>query len=901
MWELLQPSSRGGLSSRRIFAYALAAFTAALLWTLIVTTGAHATDATWKNGAIEYGSNSYSGPAPAATVKDLGFRDGTPSYTYVDPSSSNPPRQIHVIYFASNTDPNVATSAKYRTYIYQGPGNYTDPSNPTDISISNQSSSSSATTAGAGTTSCAVEGGLGWIICPVTNFLASGMDWVFKILSGFLAVRPVETGQNNALFRAWSYMLSFANIAFVIAFLIIIYSQLTNFGIDNYGIKKLLPRLIIAAVLVNVSYYISSIAVDLSNILGYSIQDIFIQIRNTLVGPEGNSWNTTSWQSMGSFILSGGTLATAGVIGLTATLSTYGVGGAIILLLPSLVAGLVAVLVALVIMAARQAIVTILIILAPLAFVAYLLPNTEKWFEKWRSTFVTMLILFPAFSVVFGGSQLAAAAIIQNADSINLVILGMLVQVAPLFITPMLIRLSGSMLGKIAGMVNNPSKGMVDRTKNWSKEKADDIKAKRLATTAGRGAFLKRNAQRVDHNRLKRERQRKIHEGMSANRYAGSFDGAQQYEAEHGIETAKKTIEERLSRDISMKIQLDPTMMAREMKMRLTTDQSSTAKAQLDTVHENLLAGKFNANPNSSIGKILASLTDESSLASRDLALAAIASQTAKRVQQNNLSDALQVNDQTVGINGQKLRTYAGGIEGLKGESSALAYAVSVEKKAIADLVSERTILSKQFNLTYGQMQNLAEGKSSEVGTVTRDDGTVIKYTFDVDDQYNLRAAMEQQLKIGTYDDRTEIILATAKPGSKTAKFKQIASESIPANKMDELGVFFGGQSIGDVEAGSIRNKADMVEIATRYIDQGKFNASKLSTNDPNAISILLEAAATKQPYKGGDGKYKTVSADFDKNVAALKKVAKSILDGDTTAGENATQATRAALEKLIK
>src|SRR5690606_39097781 len=133
-----------------------------------------------------------------------------------------------------------------------------------------------------------------------------------------------------------------------------------------------------------------------------------------------------------------------------------------------------AVLVALLVMAARQAIITILVVIAPLAFVAYLLPNTEKWFDKWRGLFMTMLILFPAFSVVFGGSQLAAMIIIQNADSLNLIILGMLVQVAPLFITPMLVKMGGSLLAKIAGIVNNPNKGLIDRTRNFAKDRSEN-------------------------------------------------------------------------------------------------------------------------------------------------------------------------------------------------------------------------------------------------------------------------------------------------------------------------------------------------------------------------------------------------------------------------------------------
>ena len=62
---------------------------------------------------------------------------------------------------------------------------------------------------------------------------------------------------------------------FIILLLVVIFSQITGVGIDNYGIKKILPKLIIAAILINLSYWICVAFVDLSNILGNSFQAMF--------------------------------------------------------------------------------------------------------------------------------------------------------------------------------------------------------------------------------------------------------------------------------------------------------------------------------------------------------------------------------------------------------------------------------------------------------------------------------------------------------------------------------------------------------------------------------------------------------------------------------------------------
>lgn len=861
MWEISSlPSHRE--SVRRILTYALAALFVAFLWVILLAPTTHAADASWSGSSINYQANTYLGPAASNTLKQLNLLDKTKAYTYVDPaptgtgtSTSNATRYMHVIYFAPDVDVSTATGAKYKTYVYQGPSSFSEPTNPIDISITTQAA---ATTAG--TTSCDVDNGLGWIICPVTNTLAAGMDWVFNILSGFLAVRPAGTGQDTALFRAWSYMRSFANVAFVISFLIIIYSQLTNVGITNYSIKKLLPRLIIAAILVNLSYYICSIAIDISNILGYSLQDVFIQIRNSLVGTGGNSWNLMSWQSLSGFILSGGTAATVGGIALFSTLSTYGLVGSIILLLPALVIGLTGVLVALLIMAARQAIITLLVILAPLAFVAYLLPNTEKWFEKWRSTFMTMLILFPAFSVVFGGSQLAATAIIQNADSINLVILGLLVQVAPLLITPLLIKLSGSLLGKIAGVINNPNKGMIDRTRNFAKDRADDRKAQRLGEATKRHQFLRRNAQRVDHNRRKREGVRKNHEGMADNRFAGSYDGAALHEAQHEIETAKKTIEERLSRELSMKIQVNTGMLKKEMEMRVVTDEAATEKGKLDRIHENLRAGKV-----TDYGEALSDLSTRSETATRDLALTSIATQTAKRIQQGQLSSALL--DQNKYIGNQLLHDYAGGIDTENGPASAIAYAVRERRESVGKLISERDQLMYQFKLNGNQYQKYAIGEEVAVGR----DSSGHTYTFNFDDEFAREAAIEHQLATGSFEQKLQIIKQS---GSTLEPWADTISRAIPKNGLPNSGAFFGGQFIDAVIKGDITDYSAVVKSTTEFIAKGKMKDEVLAGNDGGAIKVFIDAI-----NKGGGQLSPDKQADYATNVEAMRESARVITD----------------------
>lgn len=439
-----------------------------------------AADASWTDDTIVYDGRSFVGPISASLVKDLGLAKDTIAYVAEENapapqrggsnSSNSPPSVYHVIYFATTDDLSSVTTAQYRTYDVERNNTglrYTNASSPSSITIDN---TTYGNTSGQG--SCQVPGGVGWVICPVSNFLATAVDWSYTQLEAFLAVQPLTlTNPNDSMYTAWNIARSIANVAFVIAFLIIIYSYTTNLGISNYGLKKMIPRLIIAAVAVNLSFIICAVVIDASNILGYSIQDVLMTIRDDLFNsaadvPNANqNWN---WELLTASILGGG-------VGLGAlALATYGSAISFVYMLVPLLIGLALVgLVILLILAARQAIIVILVIIAPLAFVAYLLPNTEKLFERWRGLFTTMLVFFPIFSLVFGGAQLAGAITIQNASSVAMIILGLAIQIAPLVIMPIILRFSGGLLGKIAGIINNPSKGLLDRTKNWSKARQD--------------------------------------------------------------------------------------------------------------------------------------------------------------------------------------------------------------------------------------------------------------------------------------------------------------------------------------------------------------------------------------------------------------------------------------------
>lgn len=257
-------------------------------------------------------------------------------------------------------------------------------------------------------TTCAVEK-IGWILCPVIETAATIADKTFSLLANnFLQVDPRLLADQGAK-PAWEQARNLANIMFVVAFLAIIYSQITGSGLNNYGIKRMLPRLIIAAIAVNASYYICQIMVDLSNIMGFAIKAGLTGIANDI----GPSILSGSAQGLNTET-SGGVLAYIAIAALALAGFIWLILGPLALIITTVVVTAATIIAILLL---RKAILILLVVISPIAFVLYLLPNTEKLFDKWLKMFWGLLMVFPVVALLFGSGQLASTIILMAGSA----------------------------------------------------------------------------------------------------------------------------------------------------------------------------------------------------------------------------------------------------------------------------------------------------------------------------------------------------------------------------------------------------------------------------------------------------------------------------------------------------
>lgn len=316
--------------------------------------------------------------------------------------------------------------------------------------------------------SCGIDGGLGWLICPVMTFVANINDAAYGAISGFLDIKPaiLSSGDNSGAKQGWDFFRNIANAIFAVIFLWIIFSQISNVGVSNYGIKKILPRLIIGALLVNLSYYLCQIFVDLSNILGHTLKDAL----ESGAGDIGTTPEAAGW----------GSVIAAAIVGVggVAAFAALAIG------IPTLAAGFLAIMTVFIILVVRQAGIILLISMSPIAFAAWLLPNTEDLFKKWMKMFRGLLLVFPIISLLYGAGKLAGAVLASSAtvdpnnpdETLHLVALA--ATTMPLIATPFVLQNSLSSLGSIGAKIGKLSSAANGNLKNavMNKSRISDVK-----------------------------------------------------------------------------------------------------------------------------------------------------------------------------------------------------------------------------------------------------------------------------------------------------------------------------------------------------------------------------------------------------------------------------------------
>ncbi len=871
---------------------------------------AWANPGTWGDGVLTFDGETYS-PAPSESPQ----RAGQVAYQWIDTSAD--PDKAYLIYFSSEGDVEAKDTATRISYDYDD-GNYSNPSSEESVSINN-SLDAVADEDGVINT-CVGSHGVGWFICPVSYYIAEGTDRMYGLVQDFLEVPTASINQDSGLYQLWSFIRSIANVCFVIAFLVIIYSQITSIGISNYSIKTMLPRLIIGAILVNVSFWISALGIDVSNVIGISVYALFDNVRDNM-----DAAVDVDWSGLTAFILSGG--AVVGSLGFIAATggSFMGLGFLLISVLASVVFGI---FVAFVILAARQALITVLLLLSPLAFVAYVLPGTNNLFDRWRKSFMTLLMFFPLFALLFGGSAVASAAIINNADGIlHIVLIGLAVQVVPLVITPFLIQFSSGILGRIAGMASSRH-GLIDRTKNWARENAEQHKDRALGQTTTVNPF-KLTARAMNRRKITQNQRRAGYksnaEHMARERYnssTGKWESRRQWEQ---ADRFKRQTEGDLNvAEERSKARFTELQAGHNTYQDPRFDVRATAARALNPTLSKATGGKSQIKTRAQVNT--EALVQPASRLAEETAIAGLRNTEASRTVSEQVNAHILANTE--------LQARATGVAGNR--DIMLAGLVAKERDDYGKKVNAQDQLMRHFALNSSEYQNLAVGKGNVVKTKVDAHGNVTaEYKFVADNEYTREAAIEMQLAAGSAGQKREIINEAGREvvevtsdgtikmprAGKNYDFRTTIKDAIVKNNVGNALPFLNDKSLDQLVRGEWRGDISEYSNSIREILEARFKADNLSTANDNALSIIyglqdlrngspqdqalfehfksdaldvIKNSSSKADYE----KYRdNFDAIFDKNYLDAQHQAWKILD-DAELSSRASKASREVFER---
>lgn len=249
-----------------------------------------------------------------------------------------------------------------------------------------------------------------------------------------------------------------------------------------YDIKKILPRAVFALVGISLSWALMNILVNFMGFLGDSIEKIIL-----------DSFTTAS-SRLTSIQLDGASE------GWFMALASVAVVGTILGLLPVLglaIAGATGVGLAFIIILLRRVALVALVISAPLAIAMSVLPQTEKVFKEWWEWFFKLLLMYPFLMAMFAFSRVAAGLFSLTGEGAATNVLyqfaAIAILIAPYFLVGKAFSFAGGSIAKLAGVVNNKDRGIIDKTKKWEAGKVAErrIDAKAGSRYGGRNVFTR--------------------------------------------------------------------------------------------------------------------------------------------------------------------------------------------------------------------------------------------------------------------------------------------------------------------------------------------------------------------------------------------------------------------------
>ncbi len=292
---------------------------------------------------------------------------------------------------------------------------------------------------------------LEWVMCPLLTGISKAVDGINKAIEGELKFNVKSyLDDNPSVKNAWTATKNIASALIVVVALIVIISQAAGNGIiDAYTFKKMLPRIVIAVVAIQISWDITRWLIIAANDVGSGVA----QLLAAAVGTSGGNLDLGSLLNRLNPAWAAGFQLT--IVGLLVALLTF--AAAFLPLIAMLAFTLViAVIVAFASLMFRNVLIIACVIFVPIAIIAWVLPGTERYWKFWKENFIKLLMLFPIMMAIIYSGRIVAyiAGDLGRSGPLDffLVLIGFF---GPYFILPKAFKWGGGAMAAGASFMAN--------------------------------------------------------------------------------------------------------------------------------------------------------------------------------------------------------------------------------------------------------------------------------------------------------------------------------------------------------------------------------------------------------------------------------------------------------------
>lgn len=307
-----------------------------------------------------------------------------------------------------------------------------------------QTDQSSACEAGAGA--------FGWILCKVVDVAEGIYSWFVGLVNSILFFES-DKFDNNQLEQSWRIFANLASGLILLFALLMIVSQIFSFEVlDAYTVKKVLPRIVIGAIAIQLSWFIFTTIIQISNALGNGVYwlilapfsgDIggaqnYVELTNIL--GSGVSNDTFLSDTIQTVVLVGGL-----AVGVWSIVSLTALGI------------IISIFIAIITIILREILIILLLVLSPIAIAFWIFPGTKKWWDSWWSSFSKLLLMYPMIMGLFAAGAISAYIIVQSGGSYSK-LLATIAYFAPMFLIGATFKFAGSAMRGLSNITTSYGK-----------------------------------------------------------------------------------------------------------------------------------------------------------------------------------------------------------------------------------------------------------------------------------------------------------------------------------------------------------------------------------------------------------------------------------------------------------